>query len=177
MMNREFPTKSFPGRHAAAGVGLIEVLVAIAILAFGMLGIAALQAAALRSSQSSINRNEAIAQSYAILDAMRANRDNALLGKYDMGTYDPDDESSTSWTCAVPDNDGVTLASADRNEWMTRLRSPQGLGDSACAIIEPVAGVENTFEVRIRWDDSRGAVGAEKESDDNDQTIVTTSRL
>jgi type IV pilus assembly protein PilV len=166
-----------PDRRGNAGVGLIEVLIAIAILAFGMLGIAALQAAALRSSQSSINRNEAIAQSYAILDAMRANRSNALLGKYSMGTYDPDDESSTSWTCAVPENDGTTLASADKNEWMTRLLSTQGLGPSACAIIEPVDGAQDTFAVHIRWDDSRGKVGAEKESDDNEQTIVTTSHL
>jgi type IV pilus assembly protein PilV len=174
-MNRIPVVQTLSGRRAAAGVGLIEVLVAIAILAFGMLGIAALQAAALRSSQSSINRNEAVAQSYAILDAMRANRSHALIGDYNTGTYDPSNPDD-GWTCAIPEVQG-TLASQDKHDWMQRLRSPQGLGESACAVIGPVDGVQDTFFVRIRWDDSRGKVGAEKESDDNDQTIFTTSHL
>jgi len=178
-MNR-IPVVQFPsGRRAAAGVGLIEVLIAIAILAFGMLGIAALQAAALRSSQSSINRNEAVAQSYAILDAMRANRSNALIGKYNTGIYDPeapDDDDKTKWTCDIPEEDG-TLASQDKHDWMTRLLSPQGLGSSACEIIGSDPGIQDTFAVRIRWDDSRGKVGAEKEDDAQKQTIVTMSHL
>lgn len=161
-------------RHGNAGFSMIEVLIAIVILTFGMLGIAALQALALRSSQSSIARNEAIAQSYAILDAMRANRSNALLGRYNLGAYDASDASSTSWTCGVPEDDG-NLASKDLNEWMTRVQSAQGLGPGACAIIAPVPGIQDTFQVRLRWDDSRGNAGAATQPDN--QTIVTTSRL
>ena len=157
-----------PNRHGHAGMSMIEVLIAIVILTFGMLGIAALQSLALRSSQSSIARNEAIAQSYAILDSMRANRAHALLGEYNLGS------GTTDYTCAVPADAG-TLASRDLREWMTRLRSVQGLGASACAIITPVAGIQDTFQVRLRWDDSRGDSRSDVPSDN--QTIVTTSRL
>lgn len=173
-MNRQSPMQSHRARRGNAGVGLIEVLIAIVILAFGMLGIAALQAAALRSSQSSINRNEAIAQSYAVLDAMRANRSNTLLGAYNLGTYDATNPSNTSWTCAVPDVNG-TLAGADLNEWMTRLQSTQGLGPTACAIIAPVSGIQDTYQVRIRWDDSRGNAG--KATQPTNQSTATMSRL
>ena len=155
---------SAPCRRAVAGIGLIEILIAIVILAFGLLGIAALQATALRTSQSSINRNEAIAQSYAILDAMRANRSNALIHKYDL----------TTWTCAVPDDDG-TLAGKDLNHWVARVRSAQGLGSGTqtCVKIEPVVAIPNTFRVSIKWDDSRGDAGGATEP----PTVVTTSRL
>jgi len=162
-----------PVRRGSAGVGLIEVLIAIVILAFGMLGIAALQAAALRSSQSSINRNEAIAESYAILDAMRANRSNALLGKYNLGTYDPGNASNTSCIDQVPDDDG-TLAGKDLNKWMTRVLSDKGLGTSACVIIAPVPTLQDAYLVRITWDDSRGDMGG---SSSNQQKTDTVSRL
>ena len=163
-----------PGRSGNAGFSMIEVLIAVVILTFGMLGIAALQALALRSSQSSIARNEAVAQSSAILDAMRANREQALLGAYTLGAYDAGDPSGTSWTCGVPADDG-TLAGKDLNEWMGRLQSTQGLGPSACTIIAPVTGMQDTFQVRVRWDDSRGNAGRAVQPDD--QIIVTTSRL
>ena len=155
-----------PAPRAGAGIGLIEILVAIVILAFGLLGIAALQATALRTSQSSISRNEAVAQTYAILDAMRANRSNALIGKYDL----------TAWTCAVPDDDG-TLAGKDLNHWVARVRSAQGLGAGAdtCVKIEPVAGIQDTYRISIKWDDSRGNAGGNAQP--NIQTVSTASRL
>lgn len=160
------PRPATPRRQA--GIGLIEILIAIVILAFGLLGIAALQATALRTSQSSISRNEAIAQSYAILDAMRANRANAIIGKYDLG----------AWTCAVPDDDG-TLAGKDLNHWVARVRSDQGLGsgEDTCVKIEPVtgAGLQNTYRISIRWDDSRGNASATSQPDL--QTVETTSQL
>lgn len=174
MKNRISPMRRAPSRSGNAGFSMIEVLVAIVILTFGMLGIAALQALALRGSQSSIARNEAVAQSYAILDAMRANRSQALLGAYTLGAYDAGDPSGTSWTCGVPADDG-TLSSRDLNEWMGRLQSTQGLGPSACAIIAPVPGIQDTFQVLLRWDDSRGNAGRATQPDD--QIITTTSRL
>ena len=51
--------QGFRGPRHVAGVGMIEVLIAIVILAFGLLGIAALQMTALRGSQSSLQRSQA----------------------------------------------------------------------------------------------------------------------
>ena len=89
---------SFYGSPASMrGVGLVEVLVAVLVLAIGLLGIAALQATTLRNSQSSIERTQAVVQTYTILDAMRANLNVARGGGYNMAL-----------TCAPPALDGTT---------------------------------------------------------------------
>ena len=43
-----------------AGVSLIEVLVALFVLAFGMLGIAGMQTMAMKANQSAFERNAAV---------------------------------------------------------------------------------------------------------------------
>src|SRR5690606_1934233 len=143
------------------GVGLVEVMVAVAILAFGMLGIAALQATALRNSQSSLERSQAVMQTYAILDAMRANRDVAMIGGYNMGNINAAGEA-TVWACGRPD--AGDLAANDRRQWMgipAETGSLKGtLGESACAAIK-CSDVECI--VMIRWDDSRGTGGDQQQ--------------
>ena len=151
------------------GVGLIEVMVAVAILAFGMLGIAALQATALRSSQSSLERSEAAMHMYAILDAMRANRDVAMIGGYNMGNIN-EDYVVTAWACGRPD--AGDLAANDRRLWMGTTAEAGSLkatlGNSACAAIR-CTDVECV--VALQWDDSRATGG------DDAQEIMTRTRL
>ena len=141
--------------HGQAGVGLIEVLIAILIMAVGMLGIAAMQATALRNSQSSLDRSQAVIEAYSILDAMRANRDKAIAGDYNI---------AMSTACAGPT--GATQAALDLTNWRTQIQNL--LGDTACGAV-----VQNghDFTVTMRWDDSRGNAGKLAE------TIVTRTQL
>jgi type IV pilus assembly protein PilV len=127
------------------GVGLIEVLIAVLVMAIGLLGIAALQATALRNSQSSMERSQAVIQSYTIFDAMRANRAAALdKGEYNIGM-----------TCEV--GAATTLAKKDIASWLQSLQ--RTLGPTTCGKIECAAGL---CKVSVRWDDSR-ATGGSKE--------------
>ena len=155
--------------RAQSGVGLIEVMVAVAILAFGMLGIAALQATALRNTQSSLQRSEAVMKTYAILDAMRANRDAAMIGSYNMGNINAAG-AVTAWACARPD--AGDLSANDRRQWMGTTADPSSLkgalGASACAAIS-CTDVECI--VAVRWDDSRGTGGSTQ------QELMTRTRL
>ena len=144
-----------PGGSSQRGVGLIEVLIAVLILGIGLMGVAAMQATALRNSQSSLERSHAVIQSYAILDAMRANRDAANKGAYDI-------EMLT--TCMVSD-DG-SLAKADINYWFESLKA--ALGEEACGSIVRAGG--NTF-ITVQWNDSRGVHG------DSSQKITTSAQL
>jgi type IV pilus assembly protein PilV len=123
-----------------AGVSMIEVLISIVILAFGLLGIASMQMLALRNSQTSLERSQATVQTYAILDAMRANLAAARIGEYDLA----------SMTCEVPDDAG-TLASNDLHNWVKTLKD--SLGNSACAHIA-CDGAD--CEILVQWDDSPG---------------------
>ena len=123
------------------GFSLIEVLVAILVLAIGMLGVAALQATALRNSQSSYERTQAVVESYSIIDSMRANRSAAVIGEYDM-----------AWTCDLPDAED--LPSTEQRNWIQSLQS--NLGTTACGRIECDG---TSCLVAVRWDDSRGTGG------------------
>ena len=150
-MNRPVPPSS---PRAVAGVGLIEVLIAVVILSFGMLGIAALQTTSLRNSQSSLERSQAVVETYAILDAMRANLDVARIGGYDLATM----------TCAAPDAGG--LAATDLHAWILDLKSQ--LGPAACG---QIACGSLSCKITVRWDDSRGTGGSSA------QQLVTETRL
>ena len=78
------------------GVGLVEVLVAVTVLAIGMLGIAAMQATALHNRQSAVERSEAVVHSYGILERMRANHAVAANGGYDLATMTCNPPTTTS---------------------------------------------------------------------------------
>lgn len=138
-----------------AGVGLIEVLVAVTILAFGMLGIAAMQATALRNGQSAAQRSQAVIATYAILERMRANHAVAGNGGYDLAAM----------TCEPP-NAG-DLAATDLHDWIASLH--ESVGPGACGQIVD-CGSENC-KIIVQWDDSRGSGGSAV------QQLVTETRL
>lgn len=140
-----------------AGVGMIEVLVAVLVLAAGMIGIAAMQMAALKNTQSALDRTQAVVQTYAILDAMRANRDQAIIGRYNMGM-----------TCEAPETGPGTLAGNDLDYWITSMQHERVLGPSACGEIDCD---DRECVIRVQWDDSRGRAG------DTEHVVQTVTRL
>lgn len=140
-----------PSRQS--GATLIEILIAALILAVGMLGVGAMQAAALRNSQSSLERSQAVLETYAILDTMRANRIAAIAGGYNMANQ-----------CEAPV--GTTRAHVERAAWFAGVRNR--LGDAACASI---LCNDLACTIQIVWDDSRGTGG------NTEQSIVTVTQL
>lgn len=137
------------------GASLIEVMISVLILAIGVLGVAAMQATALRNSQSALERSQAVIESYAILDAMRSNQEAGRNGSYTRGM-----------TCAAPS--GTDLVSADIGRWITSMKA--SLGEDACGAISCVAATR-TCTVTVRWNDSRGTAGSAM------QEIVTVGRI
>lgn len=125
-----------------AGFGLIEVMIAVLVLAVGMLGVGATLTATLRNNQSAMHRTQAAIQAQAAMDMMRADKPNAVIGRYNL----------TSWTCNAPADDnpqGAVLAS-----WMGAIK--RELGPDACGRIN----CSNlSCAVDVRWDDSRGQGG------------------
>ena len=63
-----------PNRFTLQGFSLIEVLVALAVLSIGLLGLAALQTTGLKFNHQSYERTQAVLQAYDIIDRMRANK-------------------------------------------------------------------------------------------------------
>ncbi len=129
-----------------SGFSLIEVLVAVLVLGIGLLGLAALQATALRNNQSALERSQGVVNTYSMLDAMRANVDSARAGAYAM----PE-------TCTVPAAAG-TLVEKDKRAWIQMIQA--NLGDTACGTVTCNGGL---CTVTVTWDDRRGKGGVEKQ--------------
>ena len=73
--------------HAAGrqrGVGLIEVLIAVLILSFGLVGLSLLQGRVLKYTYSSMQRTEALTLLNSLMESMRANRAEAVSGLYNV---------------------------------------------------------------------------------------------
>lgn len=124
--------------HQQRGMSMLEVLVAFIILAVGLLGLAGLQANALKNNQSSLQRSQAIMLSYSILDAIRADRANAA--SYSMTTTD-----------TAPS--GSSLISSTQGTWINNLKT--ALGDSS-STKGGIACDASTCTITITWDDTRG---------------------
>tara|TARA_A100001037_G_scaffold167013_1_gene150174 strand:+ start:173 stop:607 length:435 start_codon:yes stop_codon:yes gene_type:complete len=122
------------------GFTLVEVLVALLILAIGILGFAALQVTALRGGTSSHLRSQAVLIAYDVMDRLRANRNAAIAGDYNIADGD-----------GVPVGDGTPpLADDDLADWYGTYLSL--LPDSEAQII---CDAEGLCTVTIIWNDSR----------------------
>lgn len=156
------PSGHWPSCRSVRGASLIEVLVAVLILAIGLLGVAALQAAALRNSQSALERTQAVVQTYAMLDALRANPAAARANNYNLAK-----------TCAIPavPAANATLVETDWYNWMRGLHGT--MGASACG---ELTCANNICTITITWDDSR-ATQVSGATADAARTITTTTRI
>lgn len=143
------------------GAGLIEVLVAVLILALGLLGMAGLQANALKKNQSAYARSQAVMLSYYILDAMRADRIGATAASDNYNT-------DVDGLCDPADITGTSLPENTQKDWIGSLRANLGDSDQTCGIID--CDTDGNCTITIRWNDElAGGLG--------EQSFVTRSRL
>jgi len=134
---------------AQRGVALLEVLIAFLILSVGLVGFSALQARALKATQSTLQRTKAVMLGSYILDSMRANKVVAIT--------DPSGYKVSTKTCVTP-SAATTLADNDIKTWFTVLKSALGNVASTCADLDCTTAAVCT--VNIYWDDSRALGGS-----------------
>ncbi|WP_210424733.1 type IV pilus modification protein PilV [Marichromatium bheemlicum] len=126
------------------GFSLIESLVAMVVLAIGLLGMAELQSTAMQLNSSAYQRTQATNLAYDIIDRMRANRQAALAGAYD------DQGLATDPQCPTATPASGDLATRDIQHWRAALACtlPRGTGS--------IVRNDDSFTVTVQWDDSRG---------------------
>lgn len=137
-----------------SGFSLIEILITLVILAFGLIGLAGLQAVGLKNSQSSLIRSQATLAGYDILDRMRSNCSAALNGNYDLAL------SATS-------PPGSSIEATDLSEWLTAISNSLISGKGGVS----VDAANFIATVTIQWDDSRSTSGS------SSQQLVLTGVL
>jgi type IV pilus assembly protein PilV len=128
------------GLRRCRGLTLVEVLVTVIVLAFGLLGLAGLQVVGLKNNTSAYHRTQATFLSYDIIDRLHANAVAAEAGNYDV-----------AFGSSAPAG-GNGLISAEISEWKGTLARELPSGDGAidCTSNSPVCNIS------VRWDDTRG---------------------
>lgn len=124
------------------GVSLIEVLVAVIILAFGLLGLAGLQSVSLRNNNSAMMRTQATYLAQDIIDRMRVNKTAAI----DDMSYEQAMATAKPTVAANSPQDVI-----DRNAWLTSIETalPSGDGEINCD------NATDVCEITIQWNDRR----------------------
>ncbi|MCK9636039.1 type IV pilus modification protein PilV [Methylobacter sp. Wu8] len=127
------------------GFTLIEVLIAMLVLAVGLLGLAGLQATSLKNSQSAYNRSQATQLAYDLSDRMRAN----IIGKANYTTVLPSSATAKPNCLTTTGCSPADMAENDLFEWNSAVRNslPSGIGT--------IAVTSNTFTITITWDEDR----------------------
>lgn len=132
--------------HKQTGSSLLEVLVAVVILAFGLLGLAGLQLNSVKSSHSAYLRSQATLLAYDMADRMRVAREAAILGRFDDNSEHVD---RTSWDDTIA----------------------RSLGEGATGTVTRAANDQVT--ITISWDDNRGRIRS-SDAADADGSASTT---
>jgi type IV pilus assembly protein PilV len=124
------------------GVGIVEVLVAVLVLSIGLLGLAGLQMRTLRNSESSMQRGIAVIETHAVADAMRADKNGADNGDFDILLEE-----------AAPT--GTTFADQVLAAWRENLTSSLGEGATGSVVCDGML-----CDITIQWNDTRGSGNA-----------------
>ncbi|MCU1750892.1 type IV pilus modification protein PilV [Pseudomonas sp. 6D_7.1_Bac1] len=122
------------GSRAQDGMTLIEVLVALLILAVGLLGAAAIQLNALKYTDSSLMTSQASFIAYDMMDRIRAN-------------------SGADYTVTAPTSGNLNVArDQDLYDFTTNVISFGGPTATSSITLN-----QRVYTITITWDDSRAA--------------------
>ncbi|AUB81881.1 type IV pilus modification protein PilV [Candidatus Thiodictyon syntrophicum] len=164
-------TAGHPSRRYHGGFTLVEVLITAVVTMIALTGLATLQVLTLRAANSSLQRSQATALAYEIIDRMRLNRgasgltDTALGGGYDDRTFcnETARRANDTQPCGIsapPSNTDTGSIAIDLRAWWTSINN-SGLPRWYAAIRR--AG--QTFTVSVQWDDGRT-------EDDGDRSVT-----
>ena len=122
---------------------MVEMLVALVVLAVGMLGVASLFGISLHSGSSAIARMQAVNLAADIADRIRANRRAA--GAYGGAAADNHCTGAAAVSCSP------AQMAADDLYWWQRQLSRAIVGGTATGAIVFVGGTPATYTITITW--------------------------
>ncbi len=151
-----------PAKHQH-GVSLIEVLIAIVVIAFGLLGIAGLQTTALANNYLAYQSTQAVMLAESMVDKMRANTEGIENYLLTPGTT----PSSPAKNCATAACTSSELAAWDIAQWVSMVSGgkfnnlpagPQALmpdGKASIVCSDSPCTRESVRIITVYWDPDR----------------------
>lgn len=132
-------------RKRQRGFSMLEVLITIVIMAFGLLGISGLMVKGIDNSTGADLSSRATQAANQMIDALRANRAN-------FGNY------TVTFANTAADFSTTSVQDLDRNQWLTTLAVlPNGDGDVTCDATNPARII---CTIRVRFSNCIGALNA-----------------
>lgn len=123
-----------PNKKKHQGFTMIEVLITILIVAFGLLGFAGLLTKSIQDNRVAYMRSQATVLAYSAIESMRVNRSAAISGSY---------------TIAIGSNiGGTSVAALDVQAWKTDLSQFLPEGDGSISV-----DTDGNATIVIQWDD------------------------
>lgn len=155
------------------GFSMIEVMVTLAILSIGLLGLAGLQASSHIAEKEALSKAQALILAQDMADRIASNRADAKLGS--SSTYN----SATTYgtgnadaTCSTAPTSSALVAAKDLCEWDLALKgATQTIGGAKAALVPQARGcvsLQTTpimqFVVTVAWagNASLGSVPADR---------------
>jgi type IV pilus assembly protein PilV len=115
-------------KNLEGGSSLLEVLVAILVMSFGMLALGGMQAYAIAGQKNAANRAIAASLANELAEIIRLNPKGLADGQYDVAMM-TNTQPPQPATCAFPNcNDSTTLAKSDLTAFQIRTRKQLPLG-------------------------------------------------
>lgn len=122
-------------RHAISGFTLIEVLIAMIILALGLLGLASLQGISLRNNQDAFMFDQANALIYEMSDRIKANK----LGWLTIPAA-PASDCATSCSSTATSCTTAQMAASDYCYWQKTAKTTLSTNATVAVTLSPKAG-------------------------------------
>lgn len=129
------------------GFSLIEVLIALLVLAVGLLGMASLMLTSMQSNEGAAQRSAAVVLAYDLVERMRSNRDQAIQAS---SLFDGDPAAATDPCLSDDCSAGMTpaqLAEHDLVQWADEMTT--ALPGAAAVIVQQATTSE--YCIAIFW--------------------------
>ena len=142
------------------GFTLIEVMVAMIILAIGVLGLGVMQLTSMQNTQSGQMMSQASILAYDMIDSMRTNVPSVTTGTFDLGIDAVTPVAVNCYGADVSCSVGE-MATSDVNHWRTTLNAslPSGTG----GITTTDLGDTTLVTVTIAWVDPYSAANGNEQ--------------
>lgn len=132
---------------------MIEVLVSLTIVAFGLLGLAGLQARSMTFQKDSFDRKAAAEVAAQIAERVRANYDGFTAGNYNL-TMLPTDPTPNAIPACANAQDCTSAEIAVRDWAMWRIDVRRRLPISGAYLVAPAGSTQMTLV--MAWQEGQG---------------------
>jgi type IV pilus assembly protein PilV len=140
--------------HREGGVSLIEVLVAMILIALAMFSAIALQVYALRLASSSTSRSQAVNLSAEIGERMEANIAQAMKGAYATPTSST--ASSMTTDCSISACAPADLVAYDLAMWSQKILNSSLTNPTWTITVGTLAAnTPTSYTIVLTWDERR----------------------